>query len=82
MKIYVTKYALTDGINELEASKSEYSDGVVAVQPTTAFGKKYYHKNDYCLTKKDAIVKALDMRTKKIASLKKQIKRLEAMEFK
>lgn len=44
----------------------------------------YYHGegNDWHRTKESAIAKAEEMRKKKIASLKKQIEKLEKMEFK
>ena len=66
MKVWITKYALTRGIIETENLNNCYS------------GKEYswihYDKNS-------AIQKAEEMRQKKIASLKKQIEKLERMRF-
>lgn len=41
----------------------------------------YFHKNDYCLDEVDALRKARSMREKKIASLEKQIAKLNGTTF-
>lgn len=78
-KVFITKYALTKGIIEVEAElhKSSYNG-------------ELFIMNDYCshyigkgafLDKSDALKKAEEMRKKKISSLKKQIGKLEKMTF-
>lgn len=78
-KVYVTKYALTDGIRLSE---------VVRLSP---YDCKYISVRGYALsvmagrnahaTWSEALAAAEQMRTKKIASLRKQIAKLEAMTF-
>lgn len=77
MKIWITKYALTQGI--LEKDVIFYEDGTVR----EAEGKFpiFYHRDEYHKTKESAIAKAEEMRKKKIASLKKQIEKMEKMKF-
>lgn len=82
MKVWITKYALTDGITEVELiAKHKVVDEI-----------KYFCKNDsgniLTLDEKDfswslgeAQYKAEEMRRKKIESLKKQIEKLEEMRF-
>jgi hypothetical protein len=79
---YVTKYALTDGIIKVYAEHCvSVSDKMIAF-PAGAHSQNYIHGNDWHFTEGDALAKAEEMRQKKIASLKKQIARLEKLEFK
>lgn len=79
MKVWITKYALTQGIFEEEAE--DYGDGFVKVTKK-GFLDSYYKKGkDWHKTKESAIAKAEEMREKKIASLKKQIEKLEKIKF-
>lgn len=75
MKVWITKYALTTGIYEIEAEITENGSAydMHASLPT------FYCKEgkDWHRTKEDAIQRAEAMRQKKIASLKKQIEKLE-----
>ena len=80
MKVWISKYALTQGIFETEAEICEtFADMIKCVGEWGAFyhgeGKEW-HK-----TKEEAIVKAEEMRLKKIESLKKQIDKLTKMKF-
>lgn len=80
MKVWITKYALTDGIIEATGYKFEETRYEV-----------YNEKGEYCgsfrpgkylfMDKQSAVKKAEEMRQKKIASLKKQIEKLERMRF-
>ena len=78
MRVFITKYALTKGIIETEAK--DIGDDMIEI-----VGKYpiYYHKDgrEWHKTKESAIKKAEEMRQKKIASLKKQIEKLEGMKF-
>lgn len=80
MKVWITKYALTSGIIETEAE--ECGDDMVRVHNNT-FCDSYYHKEgrEWHRTKESAVAKAEEMRKKKIASLQKQIKKLENTNF-
>ena len=79
MKVWITKYALTSGIKEIECEDCE-NGAVKEIEnplPTFYHGEgKEWHR-----TKESAIQKAEEMRQKKIASLKKQIEKLEEMRF-
>lgn len=75
MKVYITKYSLTDGVLEADAKLNQK----FPTMAVTNLG--YFHGNDWHETKEAAIKKAEEMRVKKIASLKKQIEKLEAMKF-
>lgn len=79
--VYITKYALSSGIMKEEMNVSE--DGkVCSGRPK---GWEYFgsfYGNEFFLTEKEALENAELRRSKKIESLKKQIKKLEGMEFK
>lgn len=85
MKVWITKWALTQGIFEAEVVSecllsdptrntiSAYYQGI----PLFFYGRgREWHE-----TKESAIKKAKKMRKKKIASLKMQIEKLENMKF-
>ena len=79
MNVWITKYAMTRGIKEIECEDCE-NGAVKEIEnplPTFYHGEgKEWHR-----TKESAIQKAEEMRQKKIASLKKQIEKLEGMRF-
>lgn len=79
MKVWITKYALTSGILEKEAEVC--TDNMISVKDT-GYYTVYFHGNEWHKSRESAIAKAEEMRKKKIASLKKQIEKLEKMEFK
>lgn len=76
--VYVTKYALTQGILKAEGWFSDMHPGMFIGSHDTKLCNSFYHKGDYELTRNRSIAKARDMRAKKIVSLKKQLKRLLA----
>ena len=85
MKVYITKYSLTSGIEEID-SENVYSlevdeDGWLSVVRSQSRLCEVYKKSYYTTTKEEAIKQAEDMRKKKIENLKKQIKRLEKINF-
>ena len=77
MKVYITKYALTSGIEEIEVELC--SDSMVRDMAHS----RYFHGDgkDWHRSLESAKTKAEEMRNKKIASLKKQIDKLERLEF-
>lgn len=79
MKVYITKYALTQGIYEIEAKETREPDMIKNVENSLELyrgkGKEWH------LNKEDAIKKAEEMKQKKIKSLKAQIEKFEKMTF-
>jgi hypothetical protein len=80
MKVWITKYALTQGILEREVTQSESVPSIV-----TVYGNPYeqYHGEgrDWHRTRAGAVAVAEAMRMKRIASLKKSLTKISAMSF-
>jgi hypothetical protein len=78
MKIFCTKYALTKGIEELQAEKC--GNNMVRVEAEWSY---YLHGEgkEWHSTLESAIKKAEEMKLKRIASLKKSLNKLECMRF-
>ena len=78
-KVWITKYALTKGLYEMEVVKtSEDGDSV--------YGKAWYDAfhgegKDWCRTREEAVQLAEEMRSRKINNLKKKISELEKKIF-
>jgi len=82
MKIYITKYALTNGILAVVAGYSCItSDDRVCVQSGILKGM-CFTKNEYAYTLSGALQKAEEMRNKKIKQLEKQITKLRQLQIK
>ena len=79
--VWVTKYALTTGIEKHESSTT-FSDDMIRVRPEEGGIDQFFHGNDWYKTEKAAKERAEEMRLKKIVSLKKQLKKFESMSFK
>lgn len=77
--IYVTKYALTQGILEFQA---EVKAGMALVTNSAGY-KQYYHclNRDWHQTRERALKYVEEMKTLKVASLERQIKRIQALTF-
>lgn len=75
MKLFITKYALTNGIEEVEGTLDR---GCASTHDRFT---RYFYGNDWHLTREKAITRAEQMRVSKIASLKKQITKLEGLKF-
>lgn len=78
IKVWITKYALTKGIIEAEAL--DCGGSMIAVRTSTPWLNSY-HRNDWHKSEQSAKRWACVMRDKRIASLKNQIAKLEAMTF-
>lgn len=83
MKVFVTKYALSAGIQEVEAQEITEKGYMRPVKNNpyqwlewVSFDKKYWHH-----TREEAVDAAEEQRKKKIASLRKHIEKLEKMKF-
>ena len=77
MKVWITKYCLTQGI--LEKVVDDCGNGMVADR-SSGFSE-YYHVPFWHRSKELAINHAEELRLKKITSVKKQLKRLEKLHF-
>ena len=80
MKVFVTIRALTKGIEEREV-KFDPVLGAPRMVEDSAFISTYYYGNEWHHNREDAVVRAEQMRLAKIASLRKQIAKLEALSF-
>ena len=78
MKVYITKYALTKGILEVEVNVSEAHPSM-AVDSENSVAT--YHKPDWFTTKEEAIARAEQMRMKKIFSLEKSLRKLKELKL-
>ena len=77
MKVWITKYALTEGITQLEAEPTSFPAMIKISAHEYCHGEgKEWHR-----TEADAIACAEIMRLAKIASLEKQIAKYRAMTF-
>ena len=78
MKAWISKYALSKGIIETETD--EQTPGMTFFSNNMYFDSNsvgiHWHRS-----KKGALLRAEEMRLKKISSLEKQIKKLEKMKF-
>jgi len=87
MKVWVTKYALTEGILELEAQDTHpLKIGIwVRYAETSAnagFGTYLYGEGkEWHRTREAAVKRAEEMRQAKIKSVRKQLAKLEEMRF-
>ena len=80
--VYVTKYALTEGIKAVEVEDCfDIIYSMVHEVSPNGNSRIAYHKGEWWMSLDDAISRAEDMRTRKIKSLKKQIEKLEAIDF-
>lgn len=82
--VYCTRYALTTGIKArvLKSYNSHWLDGAYAYLAVSSYtAEQRIVGRDVHATPEEAAVAAEKQRTKKIASLKKQIARLEARTF-
>lgn len=79
MKVYVTKFTLTQGILEKEAELcSSVSEKMIKVE-----GKytEYFHKPFWYESKEDAINHAEKMKEVQIKSLEKRLEKLKKIKF-
>jgi hypothetical protein len=82
MKVFITRFALTGGIIEKDDAEPCSSEGMIKVP---SMGPHvFFHGGDgrdWHATRESAVKKAEEMRAKKIASIKKQLAKLESMKF-
>lgn len=75
MKIWITKWALTQGIIEAEAT--DEGDGYAKVKGDYSL----YRRDEWYRSKEDAIKHSEVLRDKKIKSLEKQILKIKNLKF-
>lgn len=80
-KIYVTKYALSVGIFEVEATVYEDGSGMARFKRERSAYTEYAHGKDFYLTKAEALTRAEEMRIAKLKSLEKSAKKISALKF-
>lgn len=90
MKIYITKYALTQGIVEAEGElvtdivkKDEVNSRMIKIlsRPGTNHFSYYLFKPFWHTTREEAVAHAEKVRAAKIKSVEKQLKKLQNMKF-
>ena len=84
MKVWITKYALTEGISVEEGELSETSPSMFCYGDRAGYSQQYAHGEgkDWHRTPEAAEARAEVMRQAKIASVKKSLAKLERMTFK
>ena len=82
MKVWITKYALTLGIQRMEVEECDSSPSMVATKKG-GWNRQYFHGEgrEWHRTEDSAIARAEKMRLAKIESLRKSIKKLESLSF-
>ncbi len=79
IKVWITKYALTSGIEVFDVVVHENEDMVA--YGNVGYGDQYAHGKDWHRTYEDAVERAKEMRDQKIKSLRKSIAKLEKLSF-
>lgn len=82
MKIWVTKYALSAGIQEYDSAEPCKARDGKMVKVMNGQYTQFFHKPDWHSDRETALVRAETMRIKKIESLEKSLKKFKRMSFK
>jgi hypothetical protein len=82
-KVWITKYALTEGIFQVTAMFDSDVDKIASVAGDIQRGtvQTYYHKPFWHEHKADALRHAEELRRRKIAALERQIAKLLKLRF-
>jgi len=80
---WITKYALTTGIDVVEAEWcNDISESMISYRSEDSFRTGLYaHGKEWHRTQEAAVARAEEMRLAKIANLRKQMAKLEHMQF-
>lgn len=80
---FVTKYALTAGIEEIEVEDCfDISKDMVSAAVRSSDGwSKNYHKGEWHRTREEAVARAEQMREEKVNSLRSSLAKFERMTF-
>jgi hypothetical protein len=79
MKAWITKYALTDGIQEIECELAQTRPNMIV--GVDKFRMSYFHKPYWHLTRDGAERHARVLQERKLISLRKSIARIEKLSF-
>lgn len=80
MKVFITKYALTSGVEVKEATVWKENTNCIHIEGAVWNG--FFCKPDWHDNWVDALARCEKMRSAKVKSCKKQLAKLEKMEFK
>lgn len=80
-RAFITKYALTKGIFEIEGEQSLEGSPSFLSDLNNHFGTYHGEGKQWHRTQEEALARAEEMRKDKIASIEKQRKKLETMTF-
>lgn len=81
MKVWISKYALTNGVLEIEARVCDNVSPDMIEDINEKYHYYHYEGRDWHRTRESALTKAEQMRKKKIASLETQIEKLRKLRF-
>lgn len=79
---YVTKYGLSEGILEVDASWDEQWPDMISFRTEGSSFHQHAHKNDWYRHLEAAEMRVEVMRTEKIASLHKSVDKMTALKVK
>jgi hypothetical protein len=79
MKVWITKYALTQGLFEMNAEMCDHGSKVYAKGKAPGGGSIF--TREWTKTRAEAVLKAEAMRKARIASLKRSIANMQAKSF-
>lgn len=79
--VWITKYALTEGIQKRWVETYDDDDSMVKEVAGQPGHGQYYHVNTWHLSESDAIKRANKMRDEKIKSMEKKIAALKTIKF-
>ena len=81
MKVWITKYALTEGVYSSEAAACSSPHMIVIKGDSINKSDQYFHRGEWFESLSGAFYAVDAMRQRKIQSLRKQIARLEELSF-
>lgn len=81
MKVWISKYALTLGIYEVDGETSTQAPSVFVVRTGELGHKEYFHGKDWHTSHAAAVVQAEKMRQRRIKSLNESLTKLNAKRF-
>ena len=83
MKVWITKHALSDGIEEVEVEQSKHAESMVSWSTGNGSWTSYAHGEgkNWHRTKESAVARAEIMRLRKITSHRNAINKLEKLKF-
>lgn len=84
MKVFVTKYALSDGIREVEVKQSEQTPRMVTVVTANphAWAVNYHGEGkDWHRTREAAVWRAKEMQELQLKALARRIERIKKLKF-